>query len=145
MKVAGFGVIRISEISNDTARLLQPESIDRSSLYIAPEIYKDEIFERRVDVYSFGLMLYEMMEGVQPFHPKSPEDAAQSMCIEGIRPPFKNKSKCPPDLRELIEECWDPEPVVRPTFSEIIVRLDRIVANCSKQGWLKDTFKFPWK
>lgn len=44
----------------------------------------------------------------------------------------------------LIEECWDPEPVVRPTFSEIIVRLDRIVANCSKQGWWKDTFKLPW-
>lgn len=44
----------------------------------------------------------------------------------------------------LIEECWDPEPVVRPTFSEIIVRLDKIVANFSKQGWLKDTFKLPW-
>lgn len=44
----------------------------------------------------------------------------------------------------LIEECWDPEPSVRPTFSEIIVRLDKIVANCSKQGWWKDTFKLPW-
>lgn len=44
----------------------------------------------------------------------------------------------------LIEECWDPEPVMRPTFSEIIVRLDKIVANCSKQGWWKDTFKLPW-
>ncbi|GAA0161311.1 non-receptor serine/threonine protein kinase [Lithospermum erythrorhizon] len=145
LKVAGFGVIRMSEISNDTARLLQPESIDRSSLYVAPEIYKGQTFERRVDVYPFGLMLYEMMEGVPPFHPKSSEDAAQLMCIEGNRPPFKNKSKYPPDLRELIEECWDPEPVVRPTFSEIIVRLDRIVTNCSKQGWWKDTFKLPWK
>lgn len=44
----------------------------------------------------------------------------------------------------LIGECWDPEPLVRPTFSEIIVRLDRIFATCNKQGWWKDTFKLPW-
>ena len=44
----------------------------------------------------------------------------------------------------LIEECWHPDISVRPTFIEIICRLDIIVLNCSKQGWWKDTFKFPW-
>lgn len=146
MKVAGFGVIRLSKLSSDKAKLVQPDTIDRSNLYVAPEIYKDEIFDRGVDVYSFGLILYEMMEGVQPFHPKPPEDAVKSLCLEGSRPTFKLKSKYyPPDLKELIEECWDPDYVVRPTFSEIIVRLDKIVLNCSKHGWWKDTFKFPWK
>jgi len=94
------------------------------------------------------------------------------MCLEGKRPTFKIKTKhYPPDLKELvyfklkirsssfslilkrsnyrslcrlIEECWDPTPVVRPTFSQVIVRLNKIVANCSKQGWWKDTFKLPW-
>lgn len=47
-------------------------------------------------------------------------------------------------LCRLIEKCWHPEAAIRPTFSEIIIRLDKIVANCSKQGWWKDTFKFPW-
>ena len=47
-------------------------------------------------------------------------------------------------VHRLIEECWDPEAVIRPTFSEIIIRLGKIVANCSKQGGWKDTFKFPW-
>ncbi|KAK2990337.1 hypothetical protein RJ640_003609, partial [Escallonia rubra] len=144
LKVAGFGLFRLSKISPDKAKLLQLEAIDRSSLYVAPEIYKQEIFDRSVDVYSFGLILYEMMEGVQPFHPKSPEDATRLMCFEGKRPPFKLKSKnYPPDLKELIEECWDFENVMRPTFSEIIVRLDKIVVNCCKHGWWKDTFKLP--
>ncbi|KAK4745109.1 hypothetical protein SAY87_011421 [Trapa incisa] len=114
---------------------------------MAPEVYRNEIFDRSADAFSFGLILYEMMEGVQPFHPKPPEEAVRMICLEGLRPPFKIKSKnYNPDLKELIEECWDPRPVVRPTFSEIIVRLDKIVANCSKQGgsW-KDTFKLPWK
>ncbi|KAI4324385.1 hypothetical protein L6164_023929 [Bauhinia variegata] len=147
LKVAGFGMVRLSKISPDMGRLVQPgANIDLSSLYLAPEVYKDEIFNRSVDAYSFGLVLYEMMEGIQPFHPKSPDEALKLMCLEGKRPSFKTKSKSyPPDLKELIEECWDPEPFVRPTFSEVIVRLDKIVANCSKHGWWKDTFKLPWK
>ncbi|XP_057957046.1 integrin-linked protein kinase 1-like [Malania oleifera] len=147
LKVAGFGLIRLSKISPNKAKLAQPGALTGLlSLYVAPEIYKDEIFDRSVDAFSFGLILYEMIEGVQPFHPKPLEEAAKMMCLEGQRPPFKTKSKSyPPDLKELLEECWDPEPVVRPTFSEIIVRLDKVVSNCSKHGWWKDTFKLPWK
>ncbi|KAM1046388.1 hypothetical protein ACFX13_026473 [Malus domestica] len=146
LKVAGFGLIRLSKISPNKAKLAQPwADTDLSNLYVAPEIYKDEIFDRSVDAYSFGLILYEMIEGIQPFHPKPIEESVKLMCLEGKRPQLRTKSKSyPPVLKELIEECWDPEPVMRPIFSEIIVRLDRIVANCSKQGWWKDTFKLPW-
>lgn len=147
LKIAGFGLVRLSKISPDKAKIAGPgDNINPANLYMAPEVYKDEIFDRSVDAYSFGLILYEIIEGMQPFHPKSSEEALRMMCLERNRPPFKSKSKSyPPDLKELIEECWDPEPVVRPTFSEIIVRLDKIVSNCSKQGWWKDTFKLPWK
>ncbi|XP_010251399.1 PREDICTED: serine/threonine-protein kinase TNNI3K-like isoform X2 [Nelumbo nucifera] len=146
LKVTGFGLIKLSKISPDKAKLAHPGAlVDPSSLYLAPEVYKDEIFDRSVDVFSFGLILYEMIEGIPPFHPKSSEEAVKMICLEGKRPPLKSKSRSyPPDLKELIEECWVPESVARPTFSEIIVRLDKIVANCSKQGWWKDTFKLPW-
>ncbi|GMY32909.1 integrin-linked protein kinase 1-like isoform X1 [Fagus crenata] len=143
LKVAGFGLIKLSKMAPDKAKLVQPGA-DLSNLYMAPEVYKDEIFNRNVDAYSFGLILYEMIEGIQPLNPKSPDEAAKIMCLEGNRPQFKIKAKSyPPDLKELIEECWDQEAVVRPTFSEIIVRLTKIVATCSKQGWWKDTFKLP--
>lgn len=146
VKVAGFGVIQLSTISSKKVKLLQPDAIDRSNLYMAPEIYKDEIFDRSVDVHSFGLILYEMMEGAPLFVSKSPDEAAKLICLDEMRPTFKSKSKSsPPELRELIEECWHPDCVVRPTFSEIIVRIDKIDVNCSKQEWWKDTFKLPWK
>ncbi|XWS13094.1 hypothetical protein CRYUN_Cryun36dG0008100 [Craigia yunnanensis] len=147
LKIAGFGLLRLSKISADKAKLAQPDAhVDPSNIYVAPEVYKNVIFDRSVDAYSFGVMLYEMIEGVVPFHPKPAEEAVKLMCLEEKRPPFKTKSRSyPPDLRKLIEECWDQEPVVRLTFSEIIVQLDKIVANCSKQGWWKDTFKLPWK
>ncbi|KAI3526669.1 hypothetical protein L1887_05930 [Cichorium endivia] len=67
------------------------------------------------------------------------------MCVDVKRPPFKTKSKYyPPDLKALIEECWYPDLAIWPKFSEIIIRLDKIVGNCTKQGWWKDAFKFPW-
>ncbi|XP_068665804.1 integrin-linked protein kinase 1-like [Aristolochia californica] len=147
LKVAGFGLIKLSKISPDKAKLAKPDScIDPSNLYTAPELYKDEIFDRSVDAFSFGLIIYEMLEGLPPFHPKPPEEAAEMISVKGLRPSFKTKSRSyPPDLKALIEKCWDPEPAVRPTFSEIIACLDKIVANCAKQGWWKDTFKLPWK
>ncbi|KAF2325576.1 hypothetical protein GH714_030694 [Hevea brasiliensis] len=145
LKVSGFGLIKLLKISPDKAKVAPGTPIDPSNIYVAPEVYKDGIFDRSVDAYSFGVILYEMIEGVLPFHPKSPEEAVKLMCLEKQRPSFKTKSRsCPPDLKELIDECWHPEPVARPTFSEIIVRLDRIFAQCSKQGWWKDTFKLPW-
>ncbi|KAL6221511.1 hypothetical protein ACLB2K_004907 [Fragaria x ananassa] len=146
LKITGFGLIRLSNISPDKAKLAQPWADNgHSSLYVAPEIYKDEIFDRSVDVYYFGLILYEMIEGVHPFHPKPIEEALRMMCLEGKRPPMRTKSKTYPSaLKELIEECWNPDPYCRPTFSEIIIQLDKIVANCTKQGWWKDTFKLPW-
>ncbi|KAK7247286.1 hypothetical protein RIF29_42167 [Crotalaria pallida] len=147
LKIAGFGVVKLSQVSPDKVRLAQPEAnIDLSSLYLAPEIYKDEEFDKSVDAYSFALIVYEMIEGTQPFTPKSSEEAAKLMCLEGKRPPLKNKTKhYPPDLKELIEDCWHSEPLVRPPFSQIIARLDKIVVHCTKQGWWKDTFKLPWK
>ncbi|KAL6971887.1 Integrin-linked protein kinase 1 [Sarracenia purpurea var. burkii] len=146
LKVAGFGSIRLSKMSPNKAKLLKPDiQLDHSSLYVAPEVYRDEIFDRSVDVYSFGLILYEMVEGFQPFQPRPAEEAAKLMCLEGKRPGFKTKSRhYPPDLKELIEECWDQDSVTRPTFSEIIIRMNKIVAQCSKHGGWKDTFKLPW-
>ncbi|XP_021752132.1 dual specificity protein kinase shkC-like [Chenopodium quinoa] len=145
LKVAGFGLVRLSKISADKFKLADPRASTRNaSVYTAPELYKDEIFDKRVDAYSFAIILYEMIEGVHPFHPKPAEEAIQHMCLEGKRPPFKKLKNYPTELKELIELCWSGVPTVRPSFAEIILRLDSVVANGCKQGWWKDAFKLPW-
>ncbi|XP_073013336.1 integrin-linked protein kinase 1-like [Typha latifolia] len=145
LKVAGLGLINIQKVSPDKFKLMHPMP-DNDSSYVAPEVYRNEEFDRSVDVFSFGLILYEMIDGSPAFHDKPPEDAAKMICLEGMRPPIKNKSKSYFSyLKELIEECWDPQPAVRPGFAEIIIRLNKIYANCAKQSRWKDNFKFPWK
>lgn len=139
-------MIKLSKISLDKAKLAHPTShTDSLSLYMAPEVCKNETFDRKVDTFSFGLILYEMLDGLPPFHPKAPEEAVKMLCLEGLRPVLKFKSKSyPSDIRELIEECWSADPIVRPTFAEVIVRLNKMYANCPKQGGWRQTFKLPW-
>ncbi|XP_078433849.1 integrin-linked protein kinase 1-like isoform X2 [Wolffia australiana] len=146
LKVGGFGLIQMTKVSPGKVKLVKPyEKTDGSGLYMAPELFKGEIIDRSIDSFSFGLILYELIEGVPPFHPEPPEVATSWICLEGKRPPFKSKSKSShSDLKELIRECWNPEPMMRPTFSEIIVRLDRIYAACSKIGRWKNNFMFLW-
>jgi serine/threonine protein kinase len=145
LKVAGFGSRSLIKVSEDNPQMDQTTS-KFNSVYTAPEMYRNGTFDRSVDVFAFGLILYEMIEGTHAFHPKPPEEAAKMICLEGMRPPFKNKPKYyPDDLRELIQECWDPTPSVRPTFEEIIVRLNKISTSFTKQTRWRDTFKLPWK
>ncbi|CAN6273419.1 unnamed protein product [Urochloa humidicola] len=145
LKVAGFGSLSLIKVSEDKLQMAQPVT-QLDSVYTAPEIYRNEPFDRGVDVFAFGLILYEMIEGTPAFHPKPQEEAAKMICLEGLRPQFKNKPKYyPSDVKELIQECWDATPSVRPTFAEIIVRLNKIHASCAKQARWRDTFKLPWK
>lgn len=144
-KVTDFGLSQLLKLSSDKVREWHPRPLDDTSrLYMAPEVYKNEAFDRSVDAFSFGLILYEMIEGTPPFHPKSPEEVSKMMALEDKRPAFKLKPKhYPSDLKELIQECWDRNPWVRPTFSAVIVRLDRIRPLCVKESFWKGTFKFP--
>ncbi|KAJ3675367.1 hypothetical protein LUZ60_004409 [Juncus effusus] len=145
LKVAGFGLIKMTQLSEDQYKLIDPINFS-DSLYVAPEVYRNEIFGRSADAFSFGLILYEMIEGSPAFHPKPPNEVFKMICLEGLRPSFKNKPKhYLADSKELIEECWDPRHESRPIFSEIITRLSKMSSNCVRQNRWRDNFKLPWK
>ncbi|TVU36216.1 hypothetical protein EJB05_18140 [Eragrostis curvula] len=141
LKIAGFGVTRVSKVGPEKVKLVDHEApVDSFSYHTAPELYRNEAFDSSVDAFSFGFILYEMVEGL--IQGKSSEDSGHIIRFEGMRPPLKNKLKgYPPDFKALIEECWSPQAVGRPTFSEIIIRLDKIYAHCAKHGTWKDSLK----
>ncbi|KAF2953761.1 integrin-linked protein kinase 1 isoform X1 [Oryza sativa Japonica Group] len=143
LKIAGFGLTRLSKISPGRVKLADHESmVDSFSHYTAPELYRNEIFDASVDAFSFGFILYEMVEGTHTVHGKSSEESGHTIRYDGMRPSLKNKLRgYPPDFKALIEECWDTQGIARPTFSEIIIRLDKIYAQCMKQGTWKDSLK----
>ena len=141
MKVGGFGLMRLSKMAPDKVKLMNHEAIvDTFSYYTAPEMHRNEVFDMSVDAYAFGFILYEMVEGLPNM-----ESTTVIARGEGMRPSLKNKLKgYPSDFKGLIEECWETHPMARPTFSEMIVRLDKIYAHCMKHGAWKESLKI-WK
>ncbi|KAK1286353.1 Serine/threonine-protein kinase CTR1 [Acorus calamus] len=126
LKVADFGVSKLLKVTN-TVREDRPLSCqDASCRYVAPEVFKNEEYDTKADVFSFSLILQEMIEGCPPFSAK-PDGEVPKAYIAKNRPPFRAPLKLYSyGLKELIEACWSEKPNDRPTFREIIDRLSSI-------------------
>ncbi|XP_048328295.2 integrin-linked protein kinase 1 isoform X2 [Ziziphus jujuba] len=136
LKVADFGVSKLLKVANTVKEDRPVTCQDTSWRYVAPEVYRNEEYDTKVDVFSFALILQEMIEGCPPFSTK-PEKEVPKAYVANERPPFR----APPKyyvygLKELIEECWSEEPFNRPTFRQIIKRLEDINTQLAqKRQW----------
>uniref|UniRef100_U9UNT2 Protein kinase domain-containing protein n=1 Tax=Rhizophagus irregularis (strain DAOM 181602 / DAOM 197198 / MUCL 43194) TaxID=747089 RepID=U9UNT2_RHIID len=85
--------------------------------YIAPEIFKGAAFSKESDVYSYGMIMWELTTGCKPF--ANIEHNVELICeiIDGKRPEITNDT--PECFANLMKKCWDSDPLKRPTSYEI--------------------------
>ncbi|KAI3743728.1 hypothetical protein L1987_56793 [Smallanthus sonchifolius] len=143
LKVADFGVSELLKGTNAAKhKKLMNYQDTTSRRYVAPEVFKNEDYDTKVDVFSFALILQEMIEGCQPFVTKDEKDVPKLYAAKQ-RPPFNAPSKrYPHGLKHLIEECWHENPSKRPSFRQIIVRLESIYDSINhKNHWKIQLFK----
>ncbi|KAK4398880.1 Serine/threonine/tyrosine-protein kinase HT1 [Sesamum angolense] len=98
--------------------------------WMAPEI-KEKPYTRKVDVYSFGIVLWELTTALLPFQGMTPVQAAFAVAEKNERPPLV--ASCQPALAHLIKRCWAANPSKRPDFSEIVRALEKY-DQCVKEG-----------
>ncbi|MQL92929.1 hypothetical protein Taro_025574 [Colocasia esculenta] len=103
--------------------------------WMAPEMIKHKPYGRKVDVYSFGLLLWEMLTGRIPYEDMMPIQAAFAVVHKNLRPVIPSDS--PPALRALIEQCWSLAPEKRPQFYEIVKILELFQSALAPDGTLK--------
>ncbi|KAG6535366.1 hypothetical protein ZIOFF_000332 [Zingiber officinale] len=131
LKVGNFSASKLLKESESLKERRPYSTLGINCRYMAPELFCNEDYTTKVDVFSFSLVLQEMIEGCPPFPSKQDLEVAQTYA-ENLRPPFR-ASTYAYGLRELIEHCWMRNPADRPTFGEIIQRLtdigDKIVLN----------------
>mmetsp|Transcript_8772 Transcript_8772/g.16263 ORF Transcript_8772/g.16263 Transcript_8772/m.16263 type:complete len:543 (+) Transcript_8772:423-2051(+) len=106
-----------------------------SLLYMAPEVWYSQPYNKAVDVYSFSMIAYELFEGKQPFGNEKKdtrEDLIQVVenAANGRRPEFTSSNwKKYTLLRDIVEQCWSREPFLRPTTMAIRKALQTVQEN----------------
>ncbi|ERM96940.1 serine/threonine-protein kinase HT1 [Amborella trichopoda] len=98
--------------------------------WMAPEMIKEKPYTRKVDVYSFGIVLWELATALVPFQEMTPVQAAYAVSHKNARPYLP--ADCSPALANLIRQCWSRNPAKRPDFSSIVSVLERF-DECQRQ------------
>ena len=88
--------------------------------YMAPEVIRHESYSSNADVYSFGLVLWQLITREVPFATMTPIQAAYAVA-EGSRPAIP--AAVPRRLQEIITACWDQDSHKRPSFTYITMAL----------------------
>ncbi|XP_044497273.1 serine/threonine/tyrosine-protein kinase HT1-like [Mangifera indica] len=102
--------------------------------WMAPEMIKHKPYGRKVDVYSFGLILWEMVAGTIPYEEMNPIQAAFAVVNKNLRPVIPGD--CPPAMAALIEQCWSLHPEKRPEFWHIVRVLEQFESSLARDGTL---------
>ncbi|XP_068666552.1 serine/threonine/tyrosine-protein kinase HT1-like [Aristolochia californica] len=129
LKIADFG-IACEEVYCDS--LAEDPGTYR---WMAPEMIKHKPYSRKVDVYSFGLLLWELVAGTIPYEEMTPIQAAFAVVNKNLRPPIP--AHCPPALQALIEQCWAHNPEKRPEFWQIVKVLEQFESSLTCCGTLE--------
>jgi len=122
IRVADFGLACIKPKAQKSLR----DAAKGTPLTRAPEIMEDKPFNQKADVYSFAMCLWEIVTCKDLFpHHSDYDEFMEAICVKGERPPIPKS--CLPSLKKLMEDCWQKDPNLRPSFAEINVRLNEIL------------------
>ena len=104
--------------------------------WMAPEVTRHEGYTKSADVFSYGMLLFELISHEVPFADRPPLQAAVAIGLQDLRPPLPEGTPLP--IATLVKHCWNRRPAMRPKFAEVINVLNQAAIALSPEelAWL---------
>jgi len=120
IKLADFGFARAYEDSSMTQCV-------GTKHWMAPEVLNSTQYTESADIFSFGMVTYEVTCRLVPFEELGPSEVARALS-RGQRPNFDEwPSQAPPVLKQLVEMCWAQDPRMRPESGQIVGEVAKLL------------------
>ncbi|TYH54401.1 hypothetical protein ES332_D09G166200v1 [Gossypium tomentosum] len=120
VKVCDFGLSRLKANT-----FLSAKSAAGTPEWMAPEVLRDEPSNEKSDIYSFGVILWELATLQQPWCNLNPPQVVAAVGFKGQRLEIPHDLN--PQVAAIIEDCWANEPWKRPSFSNIMDQLKSLI------------------
>lgn len=125
-KVTDFGIAKAS----NSVTITNSNRIMGSAHYFSPEQAKGSFVDFRTDIYSLGIVMYEMVTGRVPYDADSPVSVALKHIQEPVVPPKELDENIPDSLNKLILKAVEKEPIRRyQTMTAMLLDLNKIQNN----------------
>ncbi|XP_065339287.1 mitogen-activated protein kinase kinase kinase 7-like isoform X4 [Cloeon dipterum] len=99
-----------------------------SAAWMAPEVFEGSSYTEKCDVFSWGIILWEVLTRRRPFDNIKGATVAILWAVHtGQRPPLI--ANCPPPLEALMTSCWEKESSERPAMVEVVERMERLAVH----------------
>ncbi|XAR68394.1 Non-specific serine/threonine protein kinase [Bertholletia excelsa] len=116
VKVCDFGLSRMKH-----STFLSSRSTAGTAEWMAPEVLRNEPSDEKCDVYSFGVILWELCTMQQPWGGMNPMQVVGAVGFQDRRLDIPDDAD--PSIADVIRRCWQTDPKLRPTFAEIMAAL----------------------
>ncbi|MEE8583345.1 MAG: protein kinase [Acidobacteriota bacterium] len=145
VKVMDFGIARRLEAAPDGGGAVVPDwtretSVQGSVLYMSPQQARGERVDARSDIFSFGVLLYEMIAGVNPFRRDTHDETWQALLAAEHPPLTSATGRLPKGLRETVEQMLASDPRERfQSADQVRGSLHRVGGQMAarQSGWRK--------
>ncbi|GEM_PF-548392 len=114
VKILDFGIAKIKAGDSGDNTLTQEGMVIGTPQYMSPEQGRSRELDGRSDVYSLGIILYELLTGRVPFTGKSPIDIVLKHSAEAPPPPRTLRPEIPEKLEQIILRTLEKQPARRP-------------------------------